>query len=58
MMDAEDRHSDVFQKIVVPCAQGVFGVTQEAMELSTEQEGYEQSIQAVKKRGRSKAKKP
>jgi hypothetical protein len=33
-------------------------VTQEAMELSAEQEGYEQSIQAVKKRGMSKAKKP
>jgi hypothetical protein len=58
VMDAEDPDSDVFQKIVVPCAQEVFGVTQEAMELSAEQEGYEQSIQAVKKRGMSKAKKP
>ena len=57
VMEAEDPQSDVFQKIVVPCAEEVFGVTREAMELSAEQEGYEQSIQEVKKRGVSKAKK-
>ena len=57
VMEAEDPQSDVFQKIVVPCAEEVFGVTREAMELSAEQEGYEQSIQDVKKRGASKAKK-
>ena len=57
VMEAEDPQSDVFQKIVVPCAEEVFGVTREAMELSAEQEGYEQSIQEVKKRGASKAKK-
>lgn len=57
VMDAEDPQSDVFQKIVVPCAEEVFGVTREAMELSAEQESYEQSIQDVKKRGASKAKK-
>ena len=57
VMEAEDPQSDVFQKIVVPCAEEVFGLTREAMELSAEQEGYEQSIQDVKKRGASKAKK-
>jgi hypothetical protein len=57
VMEAEDPQSDVFQKIVVPCAEEVFGVTREAMELNAEQEGYEQSIQDVKKRGASKAKK-
>ena len=57
VMEAEDPQSDVFQKIVVPCAEEVFGVSREAMELSAEQEGYEQSIQDVKKRGASKAKK-
>lgn len=57
VMEAEDPQSDVFQKIVVPCAEEVFGFTREAMELSAEQEGYEQSIQDVKKRGASKAKK-
>jgi hypothetical protein len=57
VMEAADPQSDVFQKIVVPCAEEVFGVTREAMELSAEQEGYEQSIQDVKKRGASKAKK-
>ena len=49
VMEAEDPQSDVFQKIVVPCAEEVF--------LGAEQEGYEQSIQDVKKRGASKAKK-
>ena len=60
VMEAEDPQSDVFQKIVVPCAEEVFGfgVTQDAQELSAEQERYEKSIQEVKKRGRSKGKKP
>jgi hypothetical protein len=57
VMEAEDPQSDVFQKIVVPCAEEVFGVTREAMEIGAEQVGYEQSIQDVKKRGASKAKK-
>lgn len=57
VMEAEDPQSDVFQKIVVPCAEEVFGVSREAMELGAEQESYEQSIQDVKKRGASKAKK-
>ena len=57
VMEAADPQSDVFKKIVVPCAEEVFGVTREAMELGAELEGYEQSIQDVKKRGASKAKK-
>jgi hypothetical protein len=57
VLQAEDPNSAVFEAIVVPCASEVFGVPSEDIDAAVQPNPMDESVQAVKKRGTSSAKK-
>ena len=57
VLQAEDPNSAVFEAIVVPCASEVFGVPSEDIDAAVQPNPMDESVQAVKKRGASSAKK-